>query len=645
MEITVACTHCNNIYRVHEQFLGTKVKCNRCGNIFIIEDQSGPTVPEGFDPFENAVYEGPRKKPIETAKPKRNATVETHALPRSAAEALISAEELAYRKSKQAGVRRGVGIGTLTPILLLLFVGFFAAFGVYGTVDAMHGGSKTDVDRISNLWGALGLTVVFTFVLMGPAVWGTLFSTSSILGIPLTSAPYIRACGVAGLMSVFFVLTGLLSVDAAIFIVLVGLAITFLAYRQIFQFTWIEASVGYGFALGAFTLASLAANFCTGKLLSTGYWQALQPRPSAVAGSAVASAAGGSNDNNVAGPSNAVATALDDLRYAVNRITIQDLAGASREEKLADVETLKAKLKAARALCDKEPEWPAIERQVGAFEQAVMALPSGKIDPAIYDFPGDVDDWTTGTLSRGKLAPEVTYRQYRIQTPLELRLDLKSSEESGTGLVWEAGRARMSIFTMPRPEVRQKRPLFSDAPVVMRLARQARLLVYDSTRQTATYGVINGLQFTRVASNPGEPGDRWVEYVAPVGPDWLVIRLVLPAAPPALPKVMEAAARTVRLADPSEAKINPFTPAQLASQLGDHYEEASRMLRERGPAAEDAVTAQLGNPDRLVRQRAAELLSDIGTAKSLPALQEAAKDPDGTVAAMARAAILKIQSK
>jgi HEAT repeat protein len=68
-----------------------------------------------------------------------------------------------------------------------------------------------------------------------------------------------------------------------------------------------------------------------------------------------------------------------------------------------------------------------------------------------------------------------------------------------------------------------------------------------------------------------------------------------------------------------------------------------QLLRQKGKAAEPAVIPQLKNADARAAQMAAAVLADIGTEKSVPALQEAAKARDPLLAGAAREAIKKIQ--
>jgi HEAT repeat protein len=83
--------------------------------------------------------------------------------------------------------------------------------------------------------------------------------------------------------------------------------------------------------------------------------------------------------------------------------------------------------------------------------------------------------------------------------------------------------------------------------------------------------------------------------------------------------------RNVRIIAALGTLKDPKAAPTLAQGLSDPHERdaASRALKSIGPAAEDAVTAYVGFADPLTRFEAARVLAEIGTGKSLPALQEA----------------------
>jgi hypothetical protein len=83
----------------------------------------------------------------------------------------------------------------------------------------------------------------------------------------------------------------------------------------------------------------------------------------------------------------------------------------------------------------------------------------------------------------------------------------------------------------------------------------------------------------------------------------------------------------------------------IAQQLSNVFirSEASQALKAYGPIAEDAVIAQLQTGDHFTRIEACEVLRMIGTRKSIPPLELAARDPDVFVKGAAKAALQTIR--
>ena len=64
-----------------------------------------------------------------------------------------------------------------------------------------------------------------------------------------------------------------------------------------------------------------------------------------------------------------------------------------------------------------------------------------------------------------------------------------------------------------------------------------------------------------------------------------------------------------------------------------------------GPAVLGAVAPRLQDPEAALREALADVLGVIGDASTVPALETAAKDRDANVAASAKRAIARIQSR
>ena len=87
--------------------------------------------------------------------------------------------------------------------------------------------------------------------------------------------------------------------------------------------------------------------------------------------------------------------------------------------------------------------------------------------------------------------------------------------------------------------------------------------------------------------------------------------------------------------------------APIAARLKNDFDRhwAVEALQKMGPIAEDAVLEQLDHSDEDVRMAACEILTVIGTAKSLPALQRLADDNMVFVKHLAQAAIRAIRAR
>lgn len=93
-------------------------------------------------------------------------------------------------------------------------------------------------------------------------------------------------------------------------------------------------------------------------------------------------------------------------------------------------------------------------------------------------------------------------------------------------------------------------------------------------------------------------------------------------------------------------KVKETAPAIAArlTPLGDRM-KASQALLAMGSDAESAVAKELKNNDWGVRLEACKILKEIGTAASLPVLQEAGKDSNGLVARFAKDAAAAIEGR
>jgi HEAT repeat protein len=96
------------------------------------------------------------------------------------------------------------------------------------------------------------------------------------------------------------------------------------------------------------------------------------------------------------------------------------------------------------------------------------------------------------------------------------------------------------------------------------------------------------------------------------------------------------------------AKIeDPRAIDAIAARLSEPQDRnsAAAALRAFGPAAEDAMLEQLTSQDLWVRMEACKVLAEIGSGKSLPALQTATGDSNGLVSSAAKTAIQAVETR
>ena len=257
---------------------------------------------------------------------------------------------------------------------------------------------------------------------------------------------------------------------------------------------------------------------------------------------------------------------------------------------------------------------------------------------------GSTPEWTTVvSLSGSRLGPEVSYKQFKLRLPKELRLDLQSSEANSTGLVWNGLNnpgLRLSIYTQPRKDRRQLTPLITEAAQDAHVAEQ--LLVINRPNLTVKRGQIQDTVFTEIEGAAEVQGETLTQYIAPFDADWLFVEFMAPNHSE-YARVLRAAACTVRLAEPGEQRVDPFGPGQIAPRLVEDYHTIAAFLRAQGPAGEDAVAGLLQAKDRALRESAITLLMEIATERSLPAIRRAATDADPIVVEHARTVLLRLQ--
>lgn len=657
--MTIVCSSCGRSYRVANTFAGAKVKCRNCGTIFTVE-AAAPLPPPSNDPFEQVSNDPTVVEETTAPSWEKLQTIEIDGSISGSAKPLTAEMLRSQRLTGRAG-RGGPNWVRLAMLLLFFEVISTLVFGIYVTTSALSRENHS-AELLAHLWTWDLIGEVLFFIALAPAVWLGVWAASKILNFAMVDSPYLRACGViAGPMILLYI--ALIS-PAAVAYSLAFLLILLLAagVMLFYDLDWEGAAVAAMMALGALFFVGFLGETLLSATLSGGITTIVaQAMPAdSNAGSLLAQGGSGANATDASGNSPGATpgassgaaltpgaaetpTPADDSEMVRLKQSLAEKEGlnlslSTREEFTDAVAEMRRQAKSIRKANPMSAEAVDLVRRVEEFAKKVDELPSGMVDQSIFTNPTDVDDWTTGDLSRGRLNGEVSYLQYKIQPPLEAKFDLHSSPQGPPGLTWTtvapAG-LTFSISSQPRKDIRQLRPLLSDKPVALHNAEAAGLLAINTTGLTVEYGQINGLNFTRLSTGVGS-GDRWTEYLSPIDDGWLVIRFTLPPTSDPVVKILDAAARTVRKAEPGEKPSDPFGARFIASHLADDFDEVAPMIRKQGSAAEAGLAMQLTSADPVLRRRALELLMEVGTSKSLAAVQKLTNDPDPAVAGLAR---------
>jgi hypothetical protein len=550
---------------------------------------------------------------------------------------------------RASGFKPSSGADSFITYILLAFIAATISYGVYDTTKILAHSDAADPAStlLGNLWGWIFCANILLFAANGPMVWLGVWSASKISLFRISDGPYLRSCAVAVAPTLLFALGTMTDGPLRILCFAAIVPALLFTLRLFFDLNWQDGAVGFAMAAMTLLVAVLIGNLIVGLIISEG----------AIAQIHTSLASADSNqpaNAPTAGDSSLSPTITDNsedrtlfvFRNVVASKNSVDFSMATREQLAPQAADLRNQLEALRPKYKADLSFPELENLVGNFERRVLALPSGKIDPAIFQDSADAEDWTTGNLSRGKMAPEVSFGQFKFQPPADLKIDLNSTEESETGLSWYdsiSPTVKISLSTHPRKDPKQRRVVVSDLPAVLRSAETANLLAVDGAHVTTSVGQINGILFTRITSKPDDPEPHFSQYIGATDDNkWLTIRMSLPHDP-GLAKVIDASARTIRKADAGEARSDPFAAKLIAPRIMENFDRVSALLIAQGSAAEGPVADLLASDNPLIRQHALEILRKIGTAKSLPALKQAMLDHNGTNSELARQDVAAIQ--
>ena len=592
MAITVECTACQHPYTVPEQFVGKRVKCKKCGTVFTVEQPPPPALHEA-DPFAEAPFEPVREKKSEAPSPKWQvpviATVEA-----------AKAPVIANTDLRPSGPRLG-SIGGAPAYILSLMLAVSVVAGVYLTVASYTQVKDSHAANVAvgHIWGwIIGADVLF-FAVIGPLLLLGIWGTSQIFNFRMVDSAYWRACTVAAPPTVLLYLADALPSPADWVLRIAAIPVAFYLLKWLFNLDWITGLVGFIFSAFGWVAGLVLMTVVLGLImvgnLSTISHDIEPPVAVAVTPTPPVDSSTDSNpspDNVPNTPAKGQASALARFKDRLQGKANADLSHSAREDVLPLAKQLRQEAESLRPAFHDDPEWPNILGTLEQFEHKVAALPSNDIDPAIYTDAADAEDWTISKLSRGLLNDEVSFKQFKIQPPLDTQINLASSEDAIDGLTWnniQVPTTSISVYTKPRKNSKQRRPVVSENANVLHAADEAGLYSIHAPASNATYGQISGLFATRVAMSDATQESQEVDYLVPISDEWLIVHLTFPMQNSAAGKVLEAAARTLRQADVGEARADPFAAKYIVSRLADDFEHVAPILRSQGPLAEDCA--------------------------------------------------------
>ncbi|HWE02828.1 MAG TPA: zinc-ribbon domain-containing protein [Tepidisphaeraceae bacterium] len=560
MNISIQCPACQHRYTVDDAALGPRAKCSQCGRVFAVV--AAPALDDD-DPFRHASFEPTAKAPTAPAPKWKLPPVpimDNSSMDSTLEPAPVSRPAFGRKRRD----RRTVATDTLASYILFLFVAASVTLGVYdsaGILSHMDAFTSPWI-LIANIWGWVVSIDALLFTVIGPMLLLGVWIASRIARFALVDDAYLRACAAVGPALALGVL-GMLTVGPHRFLCLLSIIpALYLTLRIFFDLDWAQAAVGFATGVIACVLASLMGYVVVERMISAGAlaqvrasFVPIEQNLPSVAPASVASTA----SKSASTPSSPARDnrPLLQLRDLVNKKINADHSMATREQLAPDVADLQLRLESLRTAFHDDPLFDDVAEDIAVLRQTVLALPSGKIDPSVFQEAPDAEDWTTGNLSRGRLAGEVSVGPFRFQPPLEMKLDSDASHANGDSPTWidaAAPQARLSVSIFRRNNARQRRPVLSDLPAVRRAAESAGYFAIDTTQSAVSFGQINGLFFTRVTTLADAPGPHAIVYAAAVDNDrWLIVRLELPPGNGPLPKIMDAAARTIRQMDASPA--------------------------------------------------------------------------------------------
>jgi hypothetical protein len=548
------------------------------------------------------------------------------------------------------------GLDGLTPLLLVGFVLALVGGGIYMHIDLKDLIEQKRVDPSfspSVLWTMVIAFIVLLFAIIGPMVLLGVFVASKILKFPLGGAAYLKACGVATVPALLIALGKLLPPNFVL-ILIIMVAIVPVAYfvlKIVFELSFPEGALSFvlagvtgliGFFISAFIIGALAVGGVAANLVANRDAQLGTGSIGSLPGmTPPMSTTPRTPNGGTAAPTKSPVESLRDTLTA----RVAQTPDTSREQQERELKSLKVHAEQIGGTNSAE-----VLNLLQQLEARAAAAPSEKPEATLFQDLVATTVWRPTDAQLAQLAgDEVSFKNLNLRLPKGFRADLDSSESDGKGLSFSAGRGdsgKLIIRTAPAGNVKQRRPWVTTQTVQTAAAVRDQLFTVDGTGATVDVGTINGMVFTRVVHDPGKRfgvQGKSAQYVTRTSDGWLVLEAIGPSGSAAGTDAIEGSIRTLRQRPQGDPMNDPFSPDALAARLAEDPDRVAKLLREKGKPAESAVIPQLKHADARAARAAATVLAEIGTEKSLPALQEAAKSHDSFLAGAAREAIKKLQ--
>jgi len=539
------------------------------------------------------------------------------------------------------------GLDGLTPLLLAVFVLGMLGMGAYlhSQIPRMIEAGK-NVPSAGVLWTTVVVYIVLFFAIAGPMVLLGVFLASKIMRFPLSGAAYLKACGVATVpMLMVMSLLVLPANRVLILLMVVGIVpAVFFVLKTTYELSFGEGAVTFiisaitgliGLAIAGGVAKAVMQSGAESQRVASLDGTNLIDKGNPVTGRKIES--GGTNTVPVK-------SSVDVFREKL-AARVAQTPDTSREQQERELKSLKAHAEQIGGTNSAE-----VLNLLQQLEARAAAAPSEKPEATLFQEPVATTVWRPTDAQLAQLAgDEVSFKNLNLRLPKGFRADLDSSESDGKGLSFSAGRSdsgKLILRTAPAGNARQRRPWVTTQTVQTAAAVRDQLFTVDGSGGTVDEGTINGMVFTRVVHEAGKrfgiPGTS-AQYVTRTPNGWLVLEAVAPSSSTTGIDAIEGSIRTLRQRPQGDPMNDPFSPDALAARLAEDPDRVAKLLREKGKSAESAVIPQLKNTDARAARAAATVLAEIGTEKSLPALQEAAKSHDSFLAGAAREAIKKLQ--